>query len=141
MLIQTFDDLLVSARKQPHAQRLLFVFAISELPDDCTPEQRSRFKAGMGGTLVPMMEVDKLPDDLKDFGHLVDESTHFAQGTRAAEWSIVFCAALGGEGKQPPSSADADIPLRRMADAIRAGDIGRFIAFDRMGHQIKLVQN
>lgn len=140
MYIQTFDDLLTSARQQPDAQRLLFVFTISELPEDASLAQRERFKAGIGGALTPLMEVDKLPDELKDFEHLVTESLHFAQGTRAEDWTIVFCAALGGQGRTPPSSADADTPLRRMTDSIRMGEIAPYIAFDRMGHQVRLTQ-
>ena len=42
MLIQTFDDLLTTARQQPDAQRLLFVFAIAELPEDASLEQKKR---------------------------------------------------------------------------------------------------
>ena len=140
MIIETFDDLLLSARQQPNAQRLLFVFAIRELPDDCTAEQRARFAAGTGGALVPLMEVDKLPGDLKGFDQLVEESTHFAQGTVAQDWSIVFCAALGGQGKVPPTSADADMPLRNMVGAIRAGSVRPYITFDRQGNFVKLVQ-
>ena len=34
MNIASFDDLLVAARQQPEPQRLLFVFAGVELPDD-----------------------------------------------------------------------------------------------------------
>ncbi len=140
MQIQTFDDLLTTARQQPDAQRLLFVFAISELPDDATPEQRARYKNGLGGALTPLMEVDKLPDELQDFDHLITESLEFAKGTRAEDWSMVFCAALGGEGKRAPSREDADLPLRQMSTAIRVGEIDRYIVFDRMGHQIRLVQ-
>lgn len=141
MKIETFDDLLTSARQQAHAQRLLFVFATSELPEDSTFEQRQRFQSGLGGALVPMMEVDKLPEDLKTFEQLVDESTYFAQGTPAADWTIVFCAAIGGEGKRPPSSEDADLPLRQMAQSIRMGEIRPYITFDRMGHLVKLIKN
>ena len=141
MKIETFEDLLVSARQQANAQRLLFVFAGSELPENATLEQRQRFKAGLGGALAPLFEVDKLPDELKDFEQLVEEALRFAQGTPAEDWSIVFCAALGGEGKQPPSSADADIPLRRMTDDIRSGEIHPYITFDRMGHMVRLVQS
>jgi hypothetical protein len=36
MDITTFDDLLTAARAQPQPQRLLFVFAGIELPDDAT---------------------------------------------------------------------------------------------------------
>ncbi|HMV71241.1 MAG TPA: ribonucleotide reductase subunit alpha [Pseudomonadales bacterium] len=140
MLIQTFDDLLTSARQQPDAQRLLFVFAVSELPEDATPEQRARFRDGLGGALTPLMEVDRLPDELEDFAQLVSESLEFAEGTPAENWAIVFCAALGGSGSNPPSREDADQPLRTMTDSIRMGRISSYIAFDRMGHQVHLVQ-
>lgn len=49
MDISSFDDLLHAARAQPEPQRLLFVFAAAELPDDATPAQRARFAAGQGG--------------------------------------------------------------------------------------------
>ena len=35
-----------------------------ELPDDATPAQRARFEAGQGGALVPLMCVDKTPQEL-----------------------------------------------------------------------------
>ena len=46
--IRSFDDLMRAARQQPEPQRLLFVFAGAELPDDSSPEQRRRFAAGAG---------------------------------------------------------------------------------------------
>ncbi len=61
MTISSFDDLLQAARAQPEPQRLLFVFAGVELPDDPTANQRQRFEAGQGGALVPLMCVDKRP--------------------------------------------------------------------------------
>lgn len=139
MNIETFDDLLLSARQQSDAQRLLFVFAGSELPDDCTAEQRARFEAGMGGALVPLMEVDKMPEELSGFPQLLEESTQFAQGHRAKDWSIVFVAALGGSGKIAPSSAEADLPLMRMVEAIKVGSVKSFITFDRQGQLVKLM--
>lgn len=141
MLIQTFDDLLTTARQQPDAQRLLFVFAIAELPEDASLEQKKRYRDGIGGALTPLMEVDKLPDELRDFEHLISESMEFAKGTRAEEWSMVFCAALGGDGPRPPAREDADLPLRQMTNAIRMGEIDRYIVFDRMGHQVRLTQS
>ncbi|HQS32831.1 MAG TPA: ribonucleotide reductase subunit alpha, partial [Polaromonas sp.] len=77
MNISSFDDLLQAARAQPEPQRLLFVFAGVELPDDATPEQRQRFAAGQGGALVPLMCVDKRPDELASFGALMQESSQF----------------------------------------------------------------
>ena len=140
MNIETFDDLLASARQQTTAQRLLFVFAGSEMPEDATDEQRARFEAGLGGALVPMIEVDKLPDEINGFDQLVDESTQFAQGHVASDWSIVFVAALAGQGDVPPSTADAEAALRSMTGDIRRGMVRPFLTFDRQGLLVKLVQ-
>ena len=51
MEISSFDDLLQAACRQPQPQRLLFVFAGAELPDDATPAQQADFAAGHGGAL------------------------------------------------------------------------------------------
>lgn len=140
MQIHTFSDLLANARQHPDAQRLLFVFAVSELPEDATPEQRENFENGVGGALTPLMEVDRLPDELQDFEQLIDESLEFARGTPAEHWSMVFCAALVGEGDQAPTREDADLPLHQMTAGIRTGEVQRYIIFDRMGHRVHLVQ-
>ena len=100
--ISTFDDLLRAARKQHEPQRLLFVFAGAELPDDSTPEQRRRFAAGAGGALIPSMCVDKTPGELSTFSALVDESRGLGP-----EWTIVFVASLGGRGGRAPTSRPA----------------------------------
>jgi hypothetical protein len=63
MNISSFEDLLHAARQQPEPQRLLFVFADVELPDDSTAEQRARFQAGEGGTFVPLMSVSHASSD------------------------------------------------------------------------------
>ena len=52
-----FDQLLLAAAAQPEPQRLLFVFATAELPEDATPAQRERFAAGGGGTLSPVVNL------------------------------------------------------------------------------------
>src|SRR5512140_1484050 len=129
--IDTFDDLLRAARRQPEPQRLLFVFAGVELPDDSTPEQRRRFAAGAGGALVPLMCVDKTPDELGTFSKLVEESC--ALGT---DWTIVFVASLAGRRGRAPASADAEAPLRSMIESIKAGAHGSFIPFDRSGRPV-----
>lgn len=133
MNIESFDDLLRAARTQPQPQRLLFVFTGAELPDDSSAEQRAQFAAGAGGALVPLMCVDKAPEALTTFAALVDES-------RAAgpEWVLVFVAALAGTGARPPTSQDAEAPLQRMVEAIKAGAHGAFIPFDRQGVPVRL---
>lgn len=128
MNISSFDDLLRAAREQLEPQRLLFVFANAELPEDSTPEQRARFQAGQGGALTPVMSVDKNPDDLGSFAALLDESREFGH-----EWAIVFVSSLSGRGGRAPSSEEADRSLQRMIESINTGLIGSFLPFDRQG--------
>jgi hypothetical protein len=130
MNIANFDDLLRAARGQPEPQRLLFVFAGAELPEDATPEQRARFEAGEGGALVPRVSVDKMPGELETFTALVEESHQFGH------WSVVFVAGLSGRGGRPPTSDEADQALQRMTEAIKTGAFGSFMPFDRQGNPV-----
>lgn len=132
MTISSFDDLLASARQQQAPQRLLFVFATAGVPDDATPEQRARFEAGEGGTLTPLMCVDKTPQELESFDALLEESREFDQA-----WDIVFVAALSGTGSLEPTAAQAEAPLQRMVDSIKSGSIGGFIPFDVRGQPVQ----
>ncbi|MDB5931655.1 MAG: ribonucleotide reductase subunit alpha [Polaromonas sp.] len=134
MDISTFDDLLQAARAQPEPQRLLFVFAGVELPDEATPAQRERFEAGQGGALVPLMCVDKRPDELASFGMLVEEASQFGPNS----WGIVFAAALSGSLNRAPTSEDAEAPLQRMVEAIKRGEHGTYIPFDAQGHAVQM---
>ena len=131
--ILDFDDLLRAARQQPDPQRLLFVFAGAELPDDSSAAQRAQFAAGHGGALVPLMCVDKAPDELTTFAALEEES-------RAAGpvWSIVFVAALAGSGGRAVTPGDTDAALQRMVAAIQAGAHQSYIPFNRAGRPILL---
>ena len=133
MNISSFDDLLRAAREQPEPQRLLFVFAQAILPDDSTPEQRARFEAGEGGALAPLMAVDKTPDDLDTFAALVEESRQFG-----SDWAVVFIASLPGRAGRPPTSQEADQPLQRMIESIKAGSIGSYLPFDLRGEPVLL---
>ena len=131
--ISSFDDLLRAARSQPEPQRLLFVFAEAGLPDDSTPEQRAGFEAGAGGSLTPVISVDKTPEELSTFAALAEESRQFGR-----EWAIVFVAGLTGRGGRAPSSEEAGRPLQRMIESIKAGSFGSFMPFDRQGEAILL---
>lgn len=133
MSISSFEELLRAAREQPQPQRLLFVFAAAALPDDCTPEQRADYRAGQGGALIPLMSVDKRPDDLSTFAALVEESRQFG-----SDWAIVFVASLSGRDGRAPSSADADRSLQRMIESIQAGAITSFMPFNRLGEPVLL---
>ena len=132
MEITTFDDLLQAARKQPEPQRLLFVFAGAELPEHATALQRAQFDAGEGGELAPLMCVDKAPTELSGFAAFA------AEAARAGPpWSIVFVAAMSGRGGVLPSSSDAEAPLQRMVDAIKAGRLDGLLPFDRRGEPVR----
>ena len=133
MSLDSFSDLLSAARQQPQPQRLLFVFAGAELPGDATPDQRAAFAAGEGGALAPLMCADKTPDELAGFESLVSESEQF--GT---DWAIVFVAAMSGQGGKEPTSAQAEAPLQKMVEAIKAGQIGAYLPFDREGQAVSL---
>lgn len=131
MNIASFDDLILAARSQAEPQRLLLVFTGSELPDDSTPEQREAFAQGRGGVLVPLMSVDKLPEELTSFADLVEESAQFAK-----DWLLVFAA--GFPLAHALTSEAADAPLQAMVEAIRRGDHASFISFDRSGEAMQL---
>ena len=133
MTISSFDDLLLETRQQAEPQRLLFVFSGAELPDDATAAQRARFEAGQGGSLAPLMCVDKTPQELGTFSALVEESSQFGH-----DWVIVFVAALAGRGGVAPTSKEAEAPLQRMVESIKAGSVESFIPFDRQGQPVIL---
>ena len=132
MTIASFDDLLRVATEQPEPQRLLFVFATAGVDADATAEQKARFEAGQGGTLTPLMCVDKLPGELASFDGLLEESRAFDQA-----WDMVFVAALPGQGGASPTSEQAEAPLQRMVDAIKSGSIGGFVPFDAKGQPVQ----
>jgi hypothetical protein len=133
MSLTTFEDLLNAARQQPQPQRLLFVFAGAELPDDASPAQREAFAAGRGGALAPLMCADKTPDELASFDALVQESAQFGK-----PWAIVFVAGMSGSHGVAPTSAQADAPLQGMVEAIKAGRIDSYLPFNREGQAVSL---
>lgn len=127
-----FEQLLQAAAAQPEPQRLLFVFAAAELPGDATPAQRARFAAGEGGTLAPLMCVDKAPHELAGFAALSAESRR-----AGPPWQVVFAAGLSGSQGRPPSAAQVDTALEAMVEAVRSGSIGRFAAYDAQGEPLE----
>ena len=133
MNISSFDDLLQAARAQSQPQRLLFVFAGVELPDDATAQQKADFAAGRGGALVPLMCVDKAPHEVESFQALATESLQMGQ-----DWRLVFAAALSGRPGQALGSAESEAPLQQMVEASRRGSHQNFIPFDRAGLPVRL---
>jgi hypothetical protein len=133
MSISSFEDLVTVARQQAEPQRLLFVFTRVELPEDCTPEQRMRFEAGVGGALTPLACLDKTPEELGAFDELLEESRQFLQ-----DWTIVFVAALSGKNGRAPTSEETEAPLNNMVESIKAGTVGVFVSFGFDGQPVIL---
>jgi len=129
-----FDQLLQVAAAEPEPQRLLFVFATAELPDDATPAQRQRFAAGGGGSLAPLMCVDKAPEELRSFAALVAESRE-----AGPPWQVLFAAGLSGRNGQPPSDAQVDEALQTMVERVRGGMIEGLLALDPSGEPLRFV--
>lgn len=133
MDITSFDDLLAAARQQTDPPRLLFAFAVAELPPDADADQRAAFARGEGGALVPAACVDKTLEELSTFTAFAEEAGHLVP-----DWVIVFAASLAGRMGTAPSAAEADAPLRRMVESIRAGDIDSLLPFNRQGEPVRL---
>lgn len=131
-----FDQLLQGAAAQPEPQRLLFVFATADLPEDATPAQRQRFAAGNGGTLEPVICVDKGPGELISFEALVTESE---LSEARAPWHVVFAAGLSGRKGQSPSADTVELALQAMVERIRSGELESFLALDRSGEALQFV--
>lgn len=126
-----FQQLLRAARGMAQPQRLLFVFTTAGLPDDANAEQRARHIAGAGGTLTPLMCVDKAPEDLTDFAALLAESRR-----AGPPWDVVFVAALDGAGGRPASDAAVDTALESMVASVRNGSLGHLAAYDNQGRTL-----
>jgi hypothetical protein len=126
-----FEQLLQAAAAQTEPQRLLFVFAAAELPDDATPAQRERFAAGQGGALVPLACVDKEPTELASFEALVAESRD-----ASPPWQVVFLAGLPGQGGREPSAQLVDSALEAMVENVRQGRFRGYLALGSTGEPL-----
>jgi len=128
-LLSGFSDLLEVARRQPQPQRLLFVLVRVDLPESPTAAQRERHARGEGGTLAPVLCVDKSPDEIASFTALAEESA----SAGGSGWDLMFVAALAGRAGIAPTADEATRGLRMMVEAIEGGQVTRFAAFDREG--------
>ncbi len=127
--ITDYESLLAVAKQQTEPQRLLFVFLKASLPEQHNDEEVSRFHAGQGGALRPIMCVDKPLDELGSFSDLATESEKMGQ-----DWQIVLTAALSGRDGIAPNANDAELPLKMMIQTVEnGGDLSRYLAFDRNG--------
>ncbi len=132
MSISSFADLLAAAVAQPQPQRLLFMFAKAELPQGQVVSQGQQLENQQGGELRAVMCVDKLPQELSDFEHLVAESKHTGK-----TWDVVFVTSMSGQGGLVPSSDAASRPLDMMVESLRNGNIGQYLAFNQAGELLQ----
>jgi len=122
MEIATFEDLLSAAAAQPEPQSLLLAFARAEPEPDAAPGAPPRV------TLVPSMCVDKAAVDVQSFCQLAAEADSMGQ-----PWDMLLVTTMSGDSRQPQDAARAELALRRMLAAIRAGQVAQLLAFDRAG--------
>lgn len=133
MTITNFDDLLQAAKAQTEPQLLLFVFTKAELPEDATQIEKENFAKGVGGTLTPVVCVDKTPNELSSFSALLQESKKTGQ-----DWDVVFISSMSGHGGIAPNSDQAEQPLQMMVQAIQAGGVSNFLAFSKSGEILQI---
>jgi hypothetical protein len=135
MNISHFNHLVQAAKQQDQPQRLLLVFANSELPEDCSAEQQAQFLAGSGGALAAVMCVDKSPAEIVNFATMKQEAAQFDM-----PWSLVFASSMPDFDLQEPYSKDVEAALQRMVESIKQGNLANMIAFDLNGDAIALTQ-
>lgn len=133
MSLSSFDGLLAAARQQAEPQRLLLVFARAELTPDANAQDRERHAEGGYGALVPLVCVDKRPEEIASFAALREEAREAID-----RWDIVFVAALDGRGGIAPNPDEAVQPLQMMVEQIRGGRIANFLAADHDGQLVQL---
>lgn len=133
MNISSYLDFIDAVKSQREPQRVLFVFAVAELPMQHTETQKQRFQERQGGALAPVMCVDKAPEELDSFAALVEES-----GRTGQDWDIAFAAVLSGVQGIAPDAATAEKAMKKMIDAIHQGAISKFLAFNRTGELVQL---
>lgn len=135
MSISNFEELLQTALEQPEPQRLLFLFAKKGVPEGLGKPLDSSIPNDSGGTLTPIMCVDKAPDALATFDQLVRESDAMGQ-----HWDIVLVACMSGGNGSAPSVVEIDHGLETMLGALQhGGELSRFLAFDRSGVPLRFI--
>lgn len=125
MNIDSFEGLLVAAAMQDQPQQLLLTFAAAE----AEPGQTS---GAPRQTLVPIMCVAKQVGELDTFANLAQEAA-----AMNANWDVLLVSTLDGRGGLLPDSARTDAALQQMIGAIQAGQMARFLAFDRGGELLR----
>lgn len=121
MHIDSFESLLVAAAVQSQPQQLLLTFTAAEA-------QPGSHGLGAPRTLVPVMCVSKQVGELDTFNNLAEEA-----GKMGAHWDVVLVTTLSGSGGRLPDAKRTDEAQQAAIAAIRAGQLERFLAFDRDG--------
>jgi hypothetical protein len=131
LMISNFTQLLQAAHDQEQPQRLLMMFAKTELA-----KGKSKNKNYQTGSISPVMCVDKLPEELTDFAALSTEADKISK-----EWSFIFITGLNGQNGQPPSSDDCEQYLNKMASDLMTGqDLAGYMILDREENPVMLKQ-
>lgn len=113
---------------------MLFVFVEKGPPDDWSGDDAASFRAGSGGTLTPVVCVDKAIAEITSFADLAEESKATGE-----HWDIVLVACLAGRKGVAPTAAEVDQGLEAMIDAVKTGsELWRFLAFDHRGEPLQL---
>ena len=131
-MIENYPQFIAMATSQAEPQRLLFVLAKMQLPKEATAEQQARFEQGEGGYLEPVLCVDKLPDEVRDFSAFVAESKQ-----TELEWDVAFITSMDGRAGFPPNSDEAVQPLKLMVQRIEAGQVANFLAVNKAGELLQ----
>jgi hypothetical protein len=135
MTISSFDDLLRTAAAQAEPQRLLFLFAQKGQIESRSGAAIDRSVTTSGGTLTPVMCVDKGLDELTSFDGLSQESEALGK-----PWDIVLVACVAGKQGVMPSAREVDQGLEMMVSAVQNGSqLTRFLAFDRAGEPLQFI--
>ncbi len=128
--MSNFAELLKMTREQQDAQRLLFLFASTDISRQSTPQGAS--SPDNHGTVEPRMCVDKLPADLESWPALLTEADSVNK-----DWDLVFICGLSGEGEKAPSEEEAEPYLNKMTNDIKSGqDLSRYLVLDRQENAI-----
>lgn len=131
--LHDFDELVRMALAHGPEQRLLMVLVRVERMHRRTAAGGTEPIEGEG-TLTPVMVRDRPFEAGMTFADIVSDAD--ASGK---EWEFVMIALLPGGVGEPPTSADAEPHLRRMAKVLlTGGDTSGFAFFDRDGTPLEV---
>lgn len=119
--MKNFDEILKAAHNETQPQRLLLLFA------KASPMKGPQKTSHQSGTIVPVMCVDKLPEEIASFDALLREADSIT-----TQWDFVLVGSISGKDGAPPSSEEADPHLHKMSNDLANGmDLSRYAILDR----------